>query len=148
MIINDVGESFDRCLYATYLSYINTENFSYKLNKHVDSRGIFVEFLKTSKSGQFSFFTAHPGVRRGGHYHHTKNEKFLVLQGTAKYSFINIQTKEIHDFIVDGSEQRVVDTVPGWGHSITNIGTDELIVLLWSNEIFEPNKPDTFSIEF
>jgi UDP-2-acetamido-2,6-beta-L-arabino-hexul-4-ose reductase len=99
--------------------------------------------LKTKDSGQFSYFTAHPGITRGGHYHHTKTEKFLVIKGTAKFRFCNILTGERYNVETSDSEPMVVETVPGWTHDITNIGDDELIVMLWANEIFDNDKPDT-----
>jgi UDP-2-acetamido-2,6-beta-L-arabino-hexul-4-ose reductase len=99
--------------------------------------------LKTRDSGQFSFFTAHPGITRGGHYHHTKTEKFLVIKGEAKFCFRNILTNEKHSKKTSGENLEIVETVPGWSHDITNVGSDELIVMLWANEIFDPERPDT-----
>jgi UDP-2-acetamido-2,6-beta-L-arabino-hexul-4-ose reductase len=99
-----VGTGFVRALYATYVSYLPNEKFSYQVPQHADPRGVFVEMLKTPDSGQFSYFTAQPGMTRGGHYHHTKTEKFLV---------------------------------------ITNVGDDEMVVMLWANENFDRNQPDT-----
>lgn len=144
-ITSPVGTGLTRALYSTYLSFLPTQNFAYPLVKHEDSRGVFVEMLKTLDSGQFSFFTAHPGVTRGGHYHHTKTEKFLVIRGTAKYRFRHIVTGEYYELRVDGVIPTVVETIPGWSHDITNIGDDELIVMLWANEIFDRQKPDTIN---
>lgn len=145
MITGPVGQGLYRALNSTFLSYLKPEDFSYVLNRHEDPRGVFVEFLKTRDSGQFSFFTAGVGVTRGGHYHHTKTEKFLILQGEARYSFRNIITNETFSLVVKASESRVVETIPGWSHDITNIGTQELIVMLWANEIFDRQKPDTIA---
>ena len=139
-----VGEGFDRALYATYLSYLRPDEFSYPISRHKDDRGAFAEVLKTKECGQFSFFTAHPGATRGGHYHHTKNEKFLVLQGEALFKFKNINTGEKYELKVTADETKVVETAPGWAHDITNISDKELIVMLWANEIFDRDKPDTF----
>jgi len=144
LIIDRVGEDFIRALYSTYVSYLPPSNFSYKVPIHCDARGTFVEMLKTSDSGQFSFFTAHPGVTRGGHYHHTKTEKFLVIKGNALFKFRQIQTGETHAIESNGTKPEIVESVPGWSHDITNIGADELVVMLWANEIFDRNKPDTF----
>lgn len=141
--INKVGTGLMRALYATYLSYYSTNDFSYSVARHEDPRGTFVEMLKTEESGQFSFFTAHPGITRGGHYHHTKNEKFLVIKGRAKFTFRHIDTNEYYEFFVDAEESKIVETVPGWSHDITNVGNDEMIVMLWANEIFDPLNPDT-----
>ena len=143
-IIDQVGTGFERLLYSTYLSYLKPEDFSYELKKHTDKRGEFVEVLKTKKSGQFSFFTAYPGVTRGGHYHHLKNEKFIVLQGTAKFRFVSMNENKTHEYIVSSDNPEVVETIPGWAHDITNIGEDKLIVMLWANEIFDNENPDTF----
>lgn len=148
LLIGEVGQGLERCLYATYLSYLKPKKFCYDLKKNSDNRGIFVEFLKTKNSGQFSFFTAHPGVTRGKHYHNTKNEKFLVVQGVAKFCFFNILTSEKTEIIIKSSDMRIVDSIPGWVHDISNIGDDELIVLLWANEIFDPSSPDTFFLDY
>jgi UDP-2-acetamido-2,6-beta-L-arabino-hexul-4-ose reductase len=121
--------------------------FAYDLPHHADERGIFVEVLKTPDSGQFSFFTAHPGVKRGGHYHHTKTEKFLVLKGAARFGFRHIVTNETHEIFTSGSAPQVVETVPGWTHDITNVGNDEMVVMLWANEIFDRKKPDTIAMK-
>lgn len=142
-----VGTGLTRALYSTYLSFLPIENFAYSLVKHEDPRGVFVEMLKTPDSGQFSFFTAHPGITRGGHYHHTKTEKFLVIKGTAQYRFRHIVTGEYYELIVDGTNPTVVETIPGWSHDITNIGDDELVVMLWANEIFDRQKPDTINFK-
>jgi len=142
-IIERVGTDLTRALYSTYISYFKPEDFSYNLVKHEDPRGVFVEMLKTKDSGQFSFFSAHPGITRGGHYHHSKNEKFLVIKGNAKFGFRHIVTNEYYELVTSGEEPQVVETVPGWSHDITNIGDEEMIVMLWANEIFEPETPDT-----
>ena len=143
-IIERVGTGLARALYSTYISYFNPSQFSYKLQKHEDSRGIFVEMLKTKDSGQFSFFSAHPGITRGGHYHHSKNEKFLVIRGQAKFGFRNIITDEYSELYTSEDELQIIETVPGWAHDITNVGDDEMFVMLWANEIFDHSKPDTF----
>lgn len=139
-----VGSGFERALYATYVSYLPTERFGYDLPKHSDARGEFVEMLKTRDSGQFSYFTAHPGVTRGGHYHHSKTEKFLVIRGHARFRFRHIVTNEQYELYADGESPRIVETVPGWSHDITNVGRDEMIVMLWANEVFDRARPDTF----
>jgi len=143
LITEPVGTGLTRALYATYLSYTQPEDFSYDVVSHTDERGVFCEVLKTQDSGQISFFTAHPGVTRGGHYHHTKSEKFLVIRGEARFSFRHILTGERHSITTSGDYPRIVDTVPGWSHDILNTGSDDLLVMLWANEIFNPEKPDT-----
>ena len=143
MISERVGLGLTRALYATYVSYLQPDSFSYELPKHGDTRGVFVEMLKTKDSGQFSFFTAHPGVTRGGHYHHSKTEKFLVIKGETRFRFRNILTDERHEIFASGQSPKVVETVPGWTHDITNVGSDEVVVMLWTNEIFDRSRPDT-----
>lgn len=140
-----VGTGFCRALHATYLSYLEPSAFSYEVPVRSDQRGSFVEVLKTSDSGQFSYFTAHPGVTRGEHYHHSKTEKFLVIKGTARFGFRNIISGEVYEMVAHGGEATIVETVPGWAHDVTNVGDDELIVMLWASEIFDRGKPDTIS---
>lgn len=142
-----VGTGLVRALYATYMSYLPTELFAYTVPQHGDSRGVFVEMLKTPDCGQFSYFTAHPGITRGGHYHHTKSEKFLVIKGQARFKFRHMQTGETHEILTRGDKAEIVETVPGWTHDITNIGEDEMVVMLWANEVFDRNRPDTFACE-
>ena len=143
--VEPVGAGLTRALYATYVSYLPTGEFAYPLVSHGDARGVFSEMLKTRDSGQFSYFTAHPGVTRGGHYHHTKTEKFLVVQGRARFQFRQMITGETHRIDTDGDTPVVVETVPGWTHDITNTGDGPLIALLWANEIFDPDRPDTIA---
>lgn len=145
LITENVGTGFLRALYSTYISHYSPEQFSYTVPAYTDPRGTFCELLKTKEAGQFSFFTAHPGITRGGHYHHTKNEKFLVIKGQAKFKFKHIATDESYELNIIGDDYRVVETVPGWTHDVTNIGESELIVMLWANEIFDREKPDTFA---
>ena len=144
LLTEPVGTGLDRALHSTYLSYLEPEQFSYELTKHKDSRGVFVEMLKTESSGQFSYFTAHPGITRGGHYHHTKTEKFLVIQGYALFRFRHIVSDEIYEIKISGDASRVVETVPGWTHDITNVGKDDLVVMLWANENFDRESQDTY----
>lgn len=145
LVTEHVGTGLDRALYSTYLSYFEPSDFHYTLPKYGDERGVFCEMLKTKESGQISFFTAHKGITRGGHYHHTKNEKFLVIKGKALFKFEHIITGECYELTVDSDEATVVETVPGWSHDVTNIGEDELIVMLWANEIFDREAPDTIA---
>jgi len=145
LISERVGTGLTRALYSTYLSYLPKENFTYEVPKYGDPRGVFVEMLKTPDAGQFSFFTAHPGITRGGHYHHSKTEKFLVIKGEACFRFRHILTGEYHELNTTGHKPEIVETVPGWTHDITNIGNEEMIVMLWANEIFDREKPDTYA---
>jgi UDP-2-acetamido-2,6-beta-L-arabino-hexul-4-ose reductase len=143
LVLGGVGEGLTRALYATYISFLSPKDFSYPLKEHSDQRGIFVEMLKTPDSGQISFFTAKPGITRGGHYHHTKSEKFLVVKGSAKFGFRNILTDETYSITATDNHPIIVETVPGWSHDICNVGSDDLIVMLWANEIFDEHRPDT-----
>ncbi|HEY4317561.1 MAG TPA: NAD-dependent epimerase/dehydratase family protein [Herbaspirillum sp.] len=144
-VIGTVGHGLGRALYATYVSYLPIESFDYPLVCHEDPRGVFVEMLKTRNSGQFSYFTAHPGVTRGGHYHHAKTEKFLVIQGHACFRFRHMLTGETHEIHTTPQAPRVVETIPGWTHDITNTGEDLMVVMLWANEIFDRQRPDTIA---
>ena len=145
LVSERVGVGLNRALYATFLSYAHPKDFSYPIRSYSDNRGVFCEMLKTRDSGQFSYFTALRGITRGGHYHHTKNEKFLVIKGQAEFKFENISTGERHRLTVNGDSPEIVETVPGWSHDITNIGDEELIVMLWANEVFDRDRPDTFA---
>ncbi|CRM57462.1 MULTISPECIES: UDP-2-acetamido-2,6-beta-L-arabino-hexul-4-ose reductase [Pseudomonas] len=146
LISEAVGTGLVRALYSTYVSYLPVEQFTYEVQKHGDPRGVFVEMLKTKDSGQFSYFTAHPGITRGGHYHHSKTEKFLVIKGNACFRFRHIVSGEFYELYTDGERPQVVETVPGWTHDITNVGADEMVVMLWANEIFDRERPDTFAM--
>lgn len=145
LVSERVGVGLTRALYATYISYLSPKDFVYQVPKYGDSRGVFVEMLKTQDSGQFSFFTAYPGMTRGGHYHHSKTEKFLVIKGSARFRFRHTLTNELHEIVTSGDKPEIVETIPGWSHDITNVGDDEMIVMLWANEIFDRDHPDTYA---
>lgn len=145
LVTRKVGTGLLRALHATYLSYLEPSSFSYGVAVHSDSRGEFVEMLKTEESGQLSYFTAHPGITRGEHYHHTKTEKFLVIRGTARFGFRQVDSGETFEIETKGGEATIVETVPGWAHNVTNVGEDELVCMLWANEIFDREKPDTIA---
>lgn len=145
--VDRVGSGLTRALYATYSSYLQPAQFAYELPVNKDNRGIFVEMLKTPDSGQLSYFTAKPGVTRGGHYHHSKTEKFLVISGFARFGFRHAVTNERFELTVAGDKPQIVESIPGWVHDITNIGADELFVMLWANELFDKELPDTIASE-
>lgn len=147
LVIPNVASGFERALYSTYLSYLSTNDFSYTLKGHEDDRGTFYEILKTLDSGQFSLSTTAPGVTRGNHYHHTKNEKFLVVRGKALIEFRHILTNEIISYKVSDKKMEIVEMIPGYTHNIKNIGKEEMILILWANEIFDQNKPDTYFLK-
>lgn len=143
LVTSRVGQGLDRALYSTYLSYLEPGSFAYEVPQHADPRGVFVEMLKTPDCGQFSYFTAGPGITRGEHYHHIKTEKFLVLTGKAHFGFRHILTGQRHEVVTEGGQGRIVETIPGWTHNITNIGDSDMVVMLWANEIFDRARPDT-----
>jgi len=144
LLVPEVGSGFQRALYATYLSFLPKENFSYELSGHKDSRGTFYEIIKTQNSGQFSLSTTAPGIIRGGHYHHTKNEKFLVVKGKAVIEFRHIITNEKIAYEVSDEKMQIVEMIPGYTHNIKNIGDEEMVLFLWANENFDPQNPDTY----
>ena len=142
-----VGRGFERALYATYLSFFPTDKFSYELKGHQDDRGTFYEFVKTLDSGQFSISTTVPGITRGNHYHNTKNEKFLVIKGEASIKHRQIHGDEIIEYKVSDQKMEVVEMIPGYTHDITNIGDTEMVLLLWANEAFDRDNPDTYFLK-
>ena len=145
LISGRTGVGLTRALYSSYVSYLAPDNFSYCIPVYSDARGSFVEILKTIDTGQFSYFTALPGVTRGSHYHHTKTEKFLVVSGKARFGFRNIIDDECVEIFTSGDIPKVVETIPGWAHDITNVGENDMVVILWANEIYDQNHPDTIA---
>ncbi|HEO98244.1 MAG TPA: SDR family oxidoreductase [Epsilonproteobacteria bacterium] len=142
-----VGRGFERALYATYLSFLPTDRFAYDLNGHQDERGTFYEFIKTLDSGQVSISTTAPGVTRGNHYHNTKNEKFLVIKGEASIKLRQIHGDAIIEYRVSDKKMEVVEMIPGYTHDITNTGDTEMVLLLWANELFDRENPDTYFLK-
>jgi len=140
----DFRDTFERALYGTYLSYLNNQEFEYGLDIKADQRGSLAEFLKSTSMGQIFVSRTKPGITRGDHYHHTKTEKFLVLQGEAVIRFRHIDSDQVLEYRVRGEDYRVLDIPPGYTHSIENVGQDELVTLFWASEIFDPEKPDTY----
>lgn len=147
LITEKVGSDLTRALYATYLSFYKPSQFIYEIPHFPDDRGVFAEVLKTHDSGQFSFFTTLPGITRGQHFHHSKSEKFIIIKGKARFRFRHLITNEKHEIITSSKKLEIVETIPGWVHDITNIGKNEMIAMLWANEIFDRNDPDTISSE-
>jgi len=147
LLIPPIATGFERVLYATYLSFLPKDKFSYRLSGHKDNRGTFYEILKTFDSGQLGISTTKPGITRGNHYHNTKNEKFLVIKGKARIELRDINTQEIIQYNVNSNVLEVVEMIPGYTHNITNTGNEEMILLIWANENYDPNKPDTNFLE-
>jgi UDP-2-acetamido-2,6-beta-L-arabino-hexul-4-ose reductase len=145
--VPDVAGDLPRRLYATYLSHLPERAFVYDLPAKTDDRGSLAEFLKSDFAGQIFVSRTHPGITRGNHFHHTKTEKFLVLEGDAVVRFRRVDgTGQVLEYPVSGSQFRVVDIPPDYTHSIENTGTRELIVLFWASEIFDPAAPDTMAL--
>ena len=147
LLMPKVGRGFERALYATYLSFLPTDQFSYELKGYEDERGTFYEFVKTIDSGQFSISTTAPGITRGNHYHNTKNEKFLVIKGEASIKHRQIHGNKIIEYKVSDKKMEVVEMIPGYTHDITNIGDSEMVLLLWANETFDRENPDTYFLK-
>jgi len=145
--IPKLNDEFTKKLYSTYLSYLDPKKLSSPLNEKKDKRGRFMEILKSKKFGQFSISYSKQKIRRGEHYHHTKVEKFIVIKGKAKIRFRDIFGKNIIEYEVSDKNLEIIDIPPGYIHSIENIGKSEMILLIWANEIFNPNKPDTYFME-
>jgi UDP-2-acetamido-2,6-beta-L-arabino-hexul-4-ose reductase len=147
LLISTFDDEFTKRLYATYLSYLAAPDFAYHLAQKIDSRGSLAEFVKSPGFGQIFVSRTLPGVTRGNHYHHTKTEKFLVVEGEAIIRFRQINSIEVIEHRVSGREFKVVDIPPGYIHSIENIGHTEMVVLFWASEIFDPATPDTYFAE-
>jgi UDP-2-acetamido-2,6-beta-L-arabino-hexul-4-ose reductase len=136
-------EGFSKKLYATYLSYLEPTDFAYPLASHVDARGSFTEILRTMQYGQISVNVSKPGITKGNHYHMTKNEKYLVVSGRCEIKLRQIFSDQVVSYICDGTDLKVVDIPTGYTHSITNIGKEDSVTLMWASELFDPNHPDT-----
>jgi UDP-2-acetamido-2,6-beta-L-arabino-hexul-4-ose reductase len=141
-----INDPFVRSLYSTYLSYLPTDSFGYALTQKTDLRGELAELLKSPYIGQIFVSRTRPGITRGNHYHDTKVEKFLVLEGDAVVRFRHVLGGDVIEYPVSGREFRVIDIPPGYTHSIENSGQNDLIVLFWAAEIFNPDIPDTFGM--
>lgn len=142
--ISNQNDAFIKKLYATYISYLPEKEFSYPLKMNIDSRGSFTEFIKTEEHGQVSINISKPGVIKGQHWHHTKNEKFLVVSGQGTIQFRKIGDNEIFEYKVSGDKLEVIDIPTGYTHNIINTGDTDLVTVMWANEMFDPSKPDTF----
>lgn len=136
--------SLEQKLYSTWLSYLPADRFSYPLNMHCDNRGSFTEFLHTPAHGQVSINISRPGIVKGNHWHHSKNEKFLVVKGTGVIRFRALDSTEVIEYHVSGDKLEVVDIPTGYTHNIENVGEDDMVTVMWANEVFDPDHPDTF----
>jgi UDP-2-acetamido-2,6-beta-L-arabino-hexul-4-ose reductase len=141
-----MDDELTRKLYVTYLSYLDGPDFAYPLDQKVDPRGSLAEFLKLPALGQIFISRTKPGITRGNHYHHSKTEKFFVVEGEAVIRFRHINGTEVIEHRVSGREFKVADIPPGYTHSIENVGTGEMVCIFWASEIFNPQKPDTYFV--
>ena len=146
-MLPNVKEEFAKKLYSTYLSYLPEEDFSYTLKMNMDDRGSFTEMFKTEERGQVSVNISKPGIVKGNHWHHTKNEKFVVVSGKGVIRFRKVDSDEVIEYFVSGDKIEVVDIPCGYTHNIENIGDTDLVTVMWANELFNPDKPDTYYME-
>ncbi len=143
LVLPDYGRPFVRALYATYLSYLPPDRRAYGLDVKADERGSLAELLKSPRCGQIFVSRTKPGVTRGNHFHHTKTEKFMVVQGVGVIRMRHLSSGEVTSYELRGEDYRVVDIPPGVTHSIENTGHDELVTIFWASEVFDPARPDT-----
>lgn len=143
LLAPDFGDPFIHKLYGTFLSYLDPHDFAYDLTQRSDDRGSLAEFIKSPPFGQIFVSRTKPGITRGNHFHHSKTEKFLVLEGEAIIRFRHILSGESIEYIVRGEDYRVLDVPTGYTHSIQNVGQGELVTLFWASEVFDPGRPDT-----
>jgi UDP-2-acetamido-2,6-beta-L-arabino-hexul-4-ose reductase len=146
-VIPNMADPFTKKLYSTYLSFLPSDQFSYDLKMNVDQRGSFTEFIRTPERGQVSVNISKPGVTKGNHWHHTKNEKFMVVSGEGVIRFRRIDRYEVLEYFVSGDKLAVVDIPPGYTHNIENTGETDMVTIMWANEPFDPDKPDTYFLE-
>ena len=144
LLVPRLSDEFESKLYSTYLSYLPTDDFAYPLKMNKDERGSFTEFIRTPDRGQVSVNVIRPGITKGNHWHHSKNEKFLIVKGSGRISFRKYGEELIYNYDLDDSMFRVVDIPTGYTHSITNVGKEDMVVVMWANEAFNPDKPDTY----
>ncbi len=147
LMLPNMEDDLVRKLYSTYLSFLPEEDFLYDLEMNVDNRGSFTEFIRTLNSGQISVNVSKPGIVKGNHWHHTKNEKFLVVSGRGLIRFRRLNSNEIIEYYVSGDKMQVVDIPPGYTHDIKNLGDRDMVTLMWANECFNPDEPDTYFLE-
>jgi UDP-2-acetamido-2,6-beta-L-arabino-hexul-4-ose reductase len=143
----NMSDTFTKKLYSTYLSYLPKNSFKYDLKMNIDNRGSFTEFIKTPDRGQVSINISKPGITKGNHWHHTKNEKFLVVSGRGVIRCRNIDSTEVIEYFVSGEKLEVVDIPTGYTHNIENLGDTNMVTIMWANEYFDPEKPDTYFLE-
>ncbi len=146
LMVPDLSDRFTACLRATYLSYVPAGGRETRLTVRRDERGSLAEFVKSRQGGQIFVSRTAPGVTRGNHYHHTKTEKFFVVEGEGVVRMRRVDGEEVEEYRVSGKEYQVVDIPPGYTHSIENVGEGEMVTLFWASEVFEPERPDTYFV--
>lgn len=140
-----LSNGFEKALYSTYLSYLPKEKFSYPVKMNIDPRGSYTELIRSAHNGQFAVNISKPGITKGQHWHHTKNEKFVVVHGHGLIQLRKLGTDEIIEFEVSGDKIEVVEMIPGYTHNIINLSdTEDLVTFMWANECFDPGRPDTY----
>lgn len=144
--VPNVGDPFTKKLYSTYLSYLPQNQFCYPLKMNVDNRGSFTEIIRTSDRGQFSVNISKPNITKGNHWHHTKNEKFVVVsgRGVVRFRDMNDPTSKVIEYLVSGENIEVIDIPTGYTHNIENLGDTDMVTFMWCNECFDSTHPDTF----
>ncbi|MBU3194440.1 capsular polysaccharide biosynthesis protein CapF [Clostridium algidicarnis] len=147
ILVPDMSDPFIKKLYSTYLSFLPEDKFSYELKMNVDNRGSFTEFIKTRDRGQVSVNISKPGITKGNHWHHTKNEKFLVVSGKGVIRFRKVDTEEVIEYSVSGDKMEVVDIPTGYTHNIENLGNEDMVTIMWANEPFDQDRPDTYYLK-
>lgn len=147
LMLPNMKDSFSKKLYSTYLSYLPENKFSYELKMNIDNRGSFTELFKTEERGQVSVNISKPGIIKGNHWHHTKNEKFVVVSGKGVIRFRKPDSEEIIEYFVSGDKLEVIDIPVGYTHNIENIGDTDMVTIMWANELFNKDKPDTYFLE-
>ncbi|MEJ6951751.1 capsular polysaccharide biosynthesis protein CapF [Natronospora cellulosivora (SeqCode)] len=147
LFVPDMGDDFTKKLYSTYLSYLPKDEFSYDLKMHEDNRGSFTEIIKSVDRGQVSVNVSKPGITKGDHWHHSKNEKFLVVSGKGVIRFRKVGSDEVLEYHVSGDKMEVIDIPTGYTHNIENLGDTDMVTIMWANEPFDPDNPDTYYLE-
>jgi UDP-2-acetamido-2,6-beta-L-arabino-hexul-4-ose reductase len=147
-IVPVINNDFDKKLYSTLISFLPLKKFTSKIILKKDKRGTFTEIFKNSKFGQVSMFSINPNKTRGGHYHNTKTESFLVIQGKATFNLQNLNTKKNYKITISSKDSKIIKIPSGYHHSIKNLKNNKCVILVWANEIFNPNKHDTFTMEY
>ena len=147
LMLPNMKDKFSKKLYSTYLSYLPEDEFGYDLKVNIDNRGSFTELFRTDERGQVSVNISKPGIVKGNHWHNTKNEKFVVVSGEGMIRFRKIDSDKVIEYKVSGDQLEVIDIPCGYTHNIENIGDTDMVTIMWANELFNPEKPDTYFME-